>query len=135
MHGGWERTGLRFLAYQERNTGYEPRVPLLPDPGLRRLAFLSASASECAAVIDNPQTFPGWTYESGNVFYIALPDPTTGACAAATRPIWRFYNQRTINHRYTAERAVRDEMRADPVTWIAEGYGPDSVIMCAPVGT
>ncbi len=86
-------------------------------------------------MIDNPQTFPGWTYESGNVFYIALPDPTTGACAAGTRPIWRFYNQRTINHRYTAEQAVRDEMRADPVTWTAEGYGPDSVIMCAPVGT
>jgi hypothetical protein len=29
---------------------------------------------------------------------------------------------------------VRDAMRADPATWIPEGYGPDAVIMCAPVG-
>ena len=135
VHGGWERTGLRFLAYQNATPGTSPVCRFYRTPGFGDSHFYSASASECAAVIDNPQTFPGWTYESGNVFYIALPDPTTGACDAGTRPIWRFYNQRTINHRYTAEQAVRDEMRADPVTWIAEGYGPDSVIMCAPVGT
>ena len=33
------------------------------------------------------------------------------------------------------EFAVRDDMRADPATWVPEGYGPDSVIMCAPVGS
>jgi len=68
------------------------------------------------------------------VFYIALPDPTTGACPGGTQPIWRFFNRLTTNHRYTSDHTVRDDMRADPGTWTPEGYGPDSVIMCAPVG-
>ena len=104
-------------------------------PGFGDSHFYSASPSECQAVIDQPQKFPGWTYESGNVFYVALPDTTTGACASGTQPIWRFFNQRTTNHRYTADHELRDEMRADPATWIPEGYGPDAVIMCAPVGS
>jgi hypothetical protein len=69
------------------------------------------------------------------VFYIFLPDPTTGACPAATQPVWRFFNQLTTNHRYTAEVDERDTMRSDPATWIPEGYGPDAVIMCAPTGS
>ena len=34
------------------------------------------------------------------------------------------------NHRYTTSRTIRDQMVA--MGWVAEGYGPDSVIMCAP---
>ena len=79
--------------------------------------------------------FPGWTYESGSVFYIALPDAATGACPDGTQPVWRFFNQRTTNHRYVIDHQTRDDMRADPATWIPEGYGPDNVIMCAPVGS
>ena len=60
---------------------------------------------------------------------------TTGNCGAGTQPVWRFYHARTINHRYTTDHTTRDAMRADPGTWTPEGYGPDSVIMCAPVGT
>jgi hypothetical protein len=86
-------------------------------------------------VIANPQTYPGWTYESASVFYIALPNTSTGACPSATKPIWRFFNQLTTNHRYTADHALRDQMRAAPATWVPEGYGPDAVIMCAPVGS
>ena len=135
VHGGWERTGLRFLAYQSPTPGTQPVCRFYRTPGFGDSHFYSASASECAAVTANPQTYPGWTFESPNVFYIALPNATTGACAAGTQPVWRFYNQRTINHRYTADHAVRDDMRADPGTWTPEGYGPDSVIMCAPMGT
>jgi len=29
---------------------------------------------------------------------------------------------------------VRDAMRADPLTWQPEGYPPDNITMCAPVG-
>lgn len=135
VHPGWVRTGLRFLAYDVPAAGTSPVCRFYRTPGFGDSHFYSASVSECNAVIENPQKFPGWTHESASVFYIALPDPITGACAAGTRPIWRFYNQRTVNHRYTAEQAVRDEMRDDPVTWAGEGYGPDRVIMCAPVGT
>jgi lysyl endopeptidase len=135
VHGGWQRTGLSFLAYQNPTGGTEPVCRFYRTPGFGNSHFYSASASECQTVIANPQTYPGWTFESPNVFYIALPDPITGACAAGTKPIWRFYNQRTINHRYTADQTVRDDMRSDPATWQREGYGPDSVIMCAPVGS
>ena len=72
-----------------------------------------------------------WIYESPNVFYIQLPDQVTGACPAATRPVWRFLNTYNTNHRYTAEVLVRDDLRLTP-GWLAEGYGPDAVIMCAP---
>ena len=63
-----------------------------------------------------------------------LPDPATGVCAAGTQRIWRFFNQRTTNHRYTPEVALHDAMQFDPSTWLPEGYGPDAVIMCAPLG-
>ena len=35
------------------------------------------------------------------------------------------------NHRYTAEVAVRDDLRNKP-WWTPEGYGADAVIMCSP---
>ncbi|HTL77630.1 MAG TPA: trypsin-like peptidase domain-containing protein [Casimicrobiaceae bacterium] len=135
VHPGWERTGLRFLAYQTQVAGTNPVCRFYRTPGFGDSHFYSASPSECQNVIDHPDLYPGWTYESGNVFYIALPDPTTGACANATQPVWRFFNQRTTNHRYVIDHTTRDEMRADPATWIPEGYGPDNVIMCAPIGS
>jgi hypothetical protein len=49
--------------------------------------------------------------------------------------VWRFFNQLTTNHRYTADHSIRDAMRADPATWVPEGYGPDQVIMCSPAGS
>ena len=132
---GWERTGLRFLAYEVPAPGTNPVCRFYRTPGFGNSHFYSASAAECQTVIDHPQTYPGWTYESGSVFYIALPDAQTGACAGGTQPVWRFYNQRTVNHRYTTDQMLRDDLRGDPATWTPEGYGPDSVIMCAPVGT
>jgi hypothetical protein len=94
--------------------------------------FYSASPAECAATAAAHPV--DWIFESANVFYIPLPNTATGACPAQTYPIWRFFNQVTTNHRYTADVATRDTMRGDPFTWTAEGYGPDAVIMCAPAG-
>jgi hypothetical protein len=134
LHPGWERTGMRFLAYTRAAPGTSPvcRFFFQGEP-FGSSHFYSADPAECAKVIANPQTYPGWEYESANVFYIALPDPLTGACAAGTQPVWRFYNQRNVNHRYTTDQVARDAMRDDPATWQPEGYGPDSVIMCAPL--
>lgn len=136
VHPGWERTGMRFMAYDNPAAGTSPvcRFFFQGEP-FGSSHFYSASPAECATVINNPQTYPGWIYESASVFYIALPDPATGACAAGTQPVWRFYNQRKVNHRYTIDQVARDEMRDDPPTWQPEGYGPDNVIMCAPTGS
>jgi hypothetical protein len=135
VHGGWERTGLAFLAYQTQVPGTNPVCRFYRTPGFGDSHFYSASPTECQAVIASPDKFPGWTFESPNVFYIALPDLASGVCASGTQPIWRFFNQITTNHRYTSDQTERDDMRANSAVWIPEGYGPDNVIMCAPVGS
>ena len=135
VHPGWERTGLRFLAYSVPAAGANPVCRFYRTPGYGDSHFYAASVAECRAVLANPAKFPGWTYESGAVFHIALPDPVSGACPAGDVPVWRFFDQVTTNHRYTTDRTIRDAMRADPATWVGEGYGPDQVIMCAPVGS
>ena len=134
VHPGWERTGMRFLAYTGPGPGIFPVCRFYRTPGAGDSHFYSAIKAECDAILANPQLAAGWMLESANVFYIRQPDPATGQCAQGTRPIWRFYNQRTINHRYTTELRVRDAMRDDPATWQAEGYPPDNVTMCAPEG-
>ena len=133
-HPGWERTGLRFLTYTGPGTGILPVCRFYRTPGAGDSHFYSAIRAECDAILANPVLAAGWILESDRVFYIREPDPITGQCAQGTKPVWRFYNQRTINHRYTTEQAVRDAMRADPATWQPEGYPPDNITMCAPVG-
>ena len=45
--------------------------------------------------------------------------------------VWRFFNASTINHRYTDDVSIHDQLAADP-DWAPEGYGPDSVNLCVP---
>ena len=55
----------------------------------------------------------------------------SGACAQGTAPVYRvFSNRGDANHRYTTDRAVRADMVGRG--WLAEGDGPDLVVMCAP---
>jgi hypothetical protein len=57
--------------------------------------------------------------------------PAAGTCPANTTPIYRVFDQRPdTNHRYTTSREVRNTMVAKG--WVAEGDGPDLVVMCAP---
>jgi hypothetical protein len=45
--------------------------------------------------------------------------------------VYRVFSNRTdANHRYMVDRAVRDQMVAHG--WLAEGDGPDLVVMCSP---
>jgi len=132
VHRGWERTGLRFLAYSDpalAPAGTMPVCRFYMRPEVGDSHFYSASPQECAETA--ARFGDSWIYESPNVFYIQLPDARTGACAAGTRPVWRFLNTYNTNHRYTAEVLVRDDLRLTP-GWRAEGYGPDAVIMCSP---
>ena len=124
---GWVRTGMGFGAYASATAGASPVCRFFIPPASH---FYSASPAECAAT---RQKFPGLAYESGNVFYIALPDTATGACPAGTIPVYRLFDNRADpNHRYTTSTAIVDQMRARG--WIPEGYGPGPYypIMCAP---
>jgi hypothetical protein len=149
-HPGWVRTGLTFLAYADPSVapaGVSPvcRFYLLPQFGDSH--FYSADPAECAATAVK---FAGsWVEESPALFYISLPDRTTGACPGNTRPVYRFLNlANQIHHRYTAETDVRNclyygtnpssdkEVDCAPFagSWLEEGYGapPDAPVMCSP---
>ena len=68
--------------------------------------------------------------ESDNVFQIALPNTSTGACPAGTIPVYRVFNNRTdANHRYMTSTTIRAQMEA--LGWVREGYGPDATFLCA----
>jgi len=124
---GWARTGQKFSVYAVATAGANPVCRIyIPPPGDSH--FFSGSPAECAATVVK---YPTLILEAPNVFYIALPDQTTGACPAGTIPVYRVFNNRADpNHRYTTDRAIRDSMVAKG--YIAEGYGPDAVIMCSP---
>ena len=90
--------------------------------------FYTPYAAECASL----QAGGVWQLESTAVFYLMLPD-ATGACPAGTAPLYRTYNDGkgdAPNHRYTASRALRDQMVLQG--WTAEGSGPDTVFACTP---
>ena len=62
----------------------------------------------------------------------AVALPAAGNCPSGMQPIYRVFNNRAdANHRYTIDRAVRDDMVAKG--WIAEGDGNDRVVMCGSV--
>ncbi len=127
---GWVRTGLRFLVYSVPAAGTSPVCRFYRAPAFGDSHFYSASPAECAQTAAAHPV--DWVYESPNVFYVQLPNVTTGACGAGTKPVYRFFNTGFTNHRYTSEVTVRDELAASP-GWIPEGYGPGPFypIMCA----
>jgi hypothetical protein len=128
IHPGWVRTGLSFKAYAASTAGASPVCRFYLPPAYGDSHFYSASPAECAQV---HASYPGFMYEASAVFYIGLPDAASGACAAGTTPVYRVWDNRVdTNHRYTTSLVVRQQMQAQG--WIAEGYGPSQVIMCAP---
>ena len=133
---GWTRTGLSFKVHPSTASGGAGVSPvcriLIPPPADSH--FFSASPQECAETLAK---FPFMIKETDDAFFIALPvtaGPTAGTCPASTVPVYRVFNNRTDgNHRYTTDRAIRDMMVAQG--GVAEGYGNDAVIMCAPAAT
>ena len=126
---GWVRTGLRFLVYSVPAAGTSPVCRFYRAPAFGDSHFYSASPAECAQTA--AQHPVDWIYESPSVFYVQLPNTTTGVCPAGTVAVYRFFNTATTNHRYTTEQVIRDEMNAS-FSWTAEGYGPGPYfpIMC-----
>jgi len=125
---GWERTGY-FLAMWTQTAsvvvGENPPPNLLPACRiwLGDSHFFSISPAECAAV-ENV-----WGYETKMAFFGTLPNAETGACPADQTPVYRLWNPHGSKHRYATLAVVRDDMRTRG--WLAEGYGPDSIAMCA----
>jgi hypothetical protein len=135
---GWSRTGRTFAAWPTAETnpapGTNPVCRYYIPPAKGDSHFFSASPAECAdvarRVLDDP-AFAGVVQETPGAFRIALPDVATGACPAGTLPVYRLWNRRSdSNHRYTTDRALRDQMIARG--YAPEGYGPLGVAMCAP---
>lgn len=126
---GWVRTGRIFAAYPAPSATASPVCRFYIPPAQGDSHFYSASAVECA---QTAAKFPTFIEESPSVMYIDLPDATTGACPAGDIPVYRVWDNRAdTNHRYTTDPAVRAQMVMKG--WIAEGYGADQVIMCAPL--
>jgi Repeat of unknown function (DUF5648) len=124
---GWSRTGYTFNA-SNGSDGLVPVCRFYIPPPYGDSHFFSASSAECAAVASR---FPQFVLETPNAMKVGLPDPATVLCPAPTSmPVYRVWDNRLdTNHRYVTDRSVRDAMVAKG--WIAEGYGPDAVAMCA----
>lgn len=130
---GWERTGFRFLAYDSPGPGRNPVCRFYRRPEFGDSHFFTADPAECQAVQVN---YPDWVFENPAIYYVQLPNTTTGACPAGTKPVYRFLNLAEINHRLTTEQTVAIELSNTP-GWRAEGYGPGPLfpVMCSPIGS
>ena len=127
---GWKRSIGAFVAYASAQDAPSGAVPVCRffSP-VYTSHFYTADTEECATV---ESRWPDvWILESRTAFYIHVPDKVTGTCAAGLQPIYRMYNNQPIpNHRYIADKKLRDRMTG--AGWRAEGYGPDAVMMCTP---
>jgi hypothetical protein len=127
--GGWTRTGQTFTAYPAFVDGASPVCRFYLPPADGDSHFFSASEAECTEVASK---FPTFVLEDREAMYVKLPDAVTGTCATGSTPVYRLWNRRPdTNHRYTVHPATKQQMQS--AGWIAEGHGPDSVAMCAPM--
>lgn len=122
----WTRTGKSFKAYTTAQTGTSQVCRFYIPPTSGNSHFFGRGVAECNATL---AAHPEFVLEEPN--YMQLFVPTAGSCPTGTQPVYRTFNNRSdTNHRYTTERAVRDEMVAKG--WVAEGDGADLIVMCAP---
>jgi len=122
----WTRTGQAFNVFEPGGTSTSPVCRFYIPPGLGDSHFFGRGTAEC----DSAQTSnPSFVLESSALFFTALP--TAGVCPGSTTPVYRvFSNRADANHRYTTDHTTREQMVAKG--WLAEGDGPDHVVMCAP---
>jgi hypothetical protein len=122
----WSRTGFAFHAYAAAQPGTSPICRYYLPPAFGDSHFFGRGTAECDATGAAHQAF---VLEEPQFMQMFLP--LAGACPVGTTPIYRvFSNRPDANHRYMTDRALRDAMVAKG--WLAEGDGPDLVVMCAP---
>ncbi len=126
VFSGWTREVGGFIAWPSRSAAPAGAVPVCRFfASVFTSHFYTADPVECDAVVAN---FPEWQLETREAYWIVLPDKATGTCGEGLMPVYRVLKPSYSNHRYVTDRVVRDTMVA--AGWIAEGYGPDAVIMC-----
>ena len=122
----WVATGFSFYAYTEPQAGSSPVCRYYLPPQFGDSHFFGRGTAECTAT---GQRTPGFVLEDPQFMYALLPNG--GVCPPGTTVVYRvFSNRADANHRYMTDRAIRDSMVAKG--WLAEGDGPDQVVMCAP---
>ena len=133
---GWSRTGETYkvmpVASGSPPAAFGPVCRFYIPPQKGDSHFFSASAAECADVLQRTSTDPnyaGFVHETPSAYFAVLPDQVTGACPPGLRPLYRLWNQRAdSNHRYTVSTAIKAQMIGRG--FVGEGYGPDTVAMC-----
>jgi hypothetical protein len=124
---GWTRTGKTMKSYTAVQPGAAPVCRFYIPPGLGDSHFFGRGTVECN---DTGRKNPSFVLEDAAFMHMFLP--SAGTCPANSTPIYRVFDNRPdANHRYTTEKSVRDQMVAKG--WLAEGDGPDLVVMCAPL--
>jgi hypothetical protein len=123
---GWTRTGKTFKTYATAQTGTSPVCRFYIPPALGDSHFFGRGAVECTATAQKNPTF---VLEDPAFMQMFLP--TAGVCPPNATEVYRVFDNRPdANHRYMTDKAVRDQMVAKG--WLAEGDGPNMVVMCAP---
>jgi hypothetical protein len=123
---GWTRTGQAFTTYTVAQPGASPVCRYYIPPSLGDSHFFGRDVSECMAT---GQSNPSLVLEESNFMYMFLP--AAGSCPAGSVPVYRVFSDRSdANHRYMTDRTERERMVAKG--WLAEGDGPDQIVMCAP---
>ncbi len=124
---GWARTEQSFNVYTSAQAGSSPVCRYYIPPELGNSHFYGRGTTECTATGAANPTFVN---EDPQFFQIMLP--VFGVCPAGTRNVYRvFSNRADVNHRYMVVSAIRDQMVTNG--WLAEGDGPDLVVMCSPL--
>lgn len=124
---GWARTAQSFNIFAAAGNGTSPvcRFYIPPDKGDSH--FYGRGTAECDSTAQKNPTFIN---EDPQFFHVMLP--VAGICPAGTIPVYRvFSNRPDANHRYMIDRNIRDLMVSQQ-HWLAEGDGPDLVVMCVP---
>jgi hypothetical protein len=123
---GWARTGYAFKVQTIRQPNTVPVCRYYIPPELGDSHYFGRDAPECNST---GTKFPKLVLEDRAFMQMFLP--VEGVCPAGTIPVYRVFSDRAdANHRYMTDRTVRDQMVAKG--WLAEGDGPDRVVMCAP---
>jgi hypothetical protein len=126
VHKGWARTGYSFKTYTTAQTGTSPVCRFYIPPALGDSHFFGRGTAECDATGQKNPTFV-----NEDPAFMQMFLPAAGVCPAGTTEIYRVFSNRSdANHRYMTDKSVR-QMMVDK-GWLAEGDGPNLVVMCAP---